>query len=196
MVSSRVGSEGGAALCSALSRGTSLRAFDISDNPMDEDVAPHIVSLLPKHVNLQRLILSDLGLGDEGVKAVCEALAAAETCPRLERVDLSLNEISRASTPAVAAMLAARKRSLRHVGLAENELECAGAIHVATALQGAPKLEVLDLQTNMIARVGAIAVAKACSQGMAALKVVELDDNQISDDGVEEVRAEFFSGRL
>lgn len=189
MVSSRVGSEGGAALCSALARGTSLMSFDISDNPMDAEVAPHISTLLPKHSNLQRLILSDLGLGDDGVKNVCEALAAADACPRLEKIDLALNEISRASTPALAGMLAARKGSLKHVGLAENELECAGAIHVATALCGAPKLEVLDLQTNMIARVGALAVAKACSHGMGALKVVELDDNQISDEGVEEVCA-------
>eukprot|EP00892_Ulva_mutabilis_P012690 jgi/Ulvmu1/9794/UM056_0034.1 len=187
MVSSRVGSKGGAALCSALAGGTSLTSFDISDNPMDADIAPHIASLASKHCGLQRLILSDLGLGDEGVEVVCQALAGANVCPSLEKIELALNEITRESTPSVAAMLVARKSSLRHVGLAENELECAGAIHVATALQGAPKLEVLDLQTNSIARVGALAVAKACSQGMKALKVVELDDNKIPDDGVDKV---------
>lgn len=189
MVSSRVGSEGGAALCSALGHGTCLTSFDISDNPMDADIAPHIASLAPKHNGLRKLVLSDLGLGDAGVTVVCQALAGASVCPNLESIELALNEISRESTPSVAAMLAARKGSLRRVGLGENELECAGAIHVATALQGAPKLEVLDLRTNGIARVGALVVAKACSGGMAALKIVELDDNQISDEGVEEVRS-------
>lgn len=187
MVSSRVGSKGGAALCKALACGTALRSFDISDNPMDADIAPHIASVVPKHCDLRRLILSDLGLGDEGVKGVCEALAGAAVCPNLEKIDLALNEITPDSTSSVAAMLAARKATLQQVGLAENELECVGAIHVAAALQGAPKLEVLDLKANGISRVGALAVAKACSQGMGALKVVELDDNRISDEGVDEV---------
>lgn len=188
MVSSRVGSEGGEELCSALALGTSLKSFDISDNPMDSEVAPHIASLLPKHANLQRLILSDLGLGDEGIKVICESIAQEGVCPGIETIDFALNEISRASTPAVAAMLSARKASLRHVNLAENELECAGAIHIAAGLLGAVNLEVLDLKTNMIARVGAVAVAKACAEGMQALKKVELNDNQISEEGVNEVR--------
>ena len=126
-------------------------------------------------------------MGDEGITLLCGPLAQAESCPELEHLELSWNEISPASSPAVARALAAKLRTLRIVVLNDNELECAGAIHVATGLQGSRALEELNLSTNTIGRVGALAVAKTCA-GAPKLNALSLSDNVISDEGVDEVR--------
>lgn len=160
MVSSRVGVEGGQALCSALLKGSCLVSLDLSDNPMDPAIAPHIASLFAIHKDLRNLVLNDLCLGDEGISSLSQALANPDACPQIERLELCLSEISNSSSPALAQALAVKKTTLTCVVLAENELECAGAIHVAAGLQDAPKLKELNLSTNMIGRAGAISVAR------------------------------------
>lgn len=187
MVSSRVGLEGGIALCTALSGGSTLESIDLSDNPMEPAIGKNLADLTFKHKGLKRLLLNDLCLGDEGITLLCGPLAQPDSCPELEHLELSLNEISRDSSPAVATVLASKRRTLQVVVLCENDLECAGAIHVATGLQGAPALEELNLSTNMIGRVGAMAVAKTCA-GAPKLKMLSLNDNVVSDEGVDEVR--------
>jgi Ran GTPase-activating protein 1 len=187
MVSSRVGLDGGIALCNALAGGSALESIDISDNPMEPAIGKNLAALTLKHRGLKRLILNDLCLGDEGITMLCAPLAQADSCPELEHLELSLNEISRASSPTVAQALVAKRKTLRIVVLSENELECAGAIHIATGLQGTRALEELNLSTNQIGRVGALAVAKTCALA-PNLKMLTLNDNVVSDEGVDEVR--------
>lgn len=187
MVSSRVGFDGGAALCAALSYGTSLQSIDLSDNPMEPAIGKDIAVLAAQHKGLKRLSLNDLCMGDEGTALLCGPLSQPDTCPQLEHIELSLNEISRESSPSVARMLASKKQTLRTVVLSENELECAGAIHVAAGLQGARALQELNLSTNMIGRVGALAVAKTCAS-VPKFQMLSLSDNVVSEEGVEEVR--------
>ena len=187
MVSSRVGLEGGVALCTSLSGGSALESINLSDNPMEAAIGKSIADLVLKHKGLKRLLLNDLCMGDEGITLLCGPLAQPESCPQLEHLELSWNEISPASSPVVATALASKQRTLRVVVLNDNGLECAGAIHVATGLQGSRVLEELNLSTNTIGRVGALAVAKTCA-GAPNLKTLSLSDNVISEEGVDEVR--------
>ena len=188
MAACRVGVAGGTALAAALATGTSLECLDLHDNPMEPSAAPAIASLIGRHQNLTKLILTDLCLQDEGAQILAQALAAGDAANKLQVLDLGQNEITKEATPALARALATRARSLRHVILSDNEMECAGAIHVATGLRDAKCLEVLELKNNQIGRVGALEVTRCCCNGKSGLKRVELDENQISAEGVAEVR--------
>jgi hypothetical protein len=188
MASSRVGYEGGASLASALTQGTCLRTLDLHDNPMTFRIGSSLSMLLPGHPNLTTLVLSDVCLQDEGAKALAIALAAPDACPMLEVLELALNEITRESTPSLAKALAAHASTLKRLVLADNELECAGAIHIAVGLKDASHLKKIDLKTNQIGRVGAMEVARCCCHAKPELELVEMDDNLISAEGIDEVR--------
>ena len=66
--------------------------LDLSDNPLTEEVAAELAACVAKQPRLRHLNLNDTGLQDEGVEAVCKALAGA--APELESLELALNEIS------------------------------------------------------------------------------------------------------
>lgn len=187
MAASRVGPKGGAALATALSRGTALLSLDLTDNPMEPSVGPIFAALLPRHSGLTTLALSDLCLQDGGITPLATALAAPGTCPSLSTLELAQNEITRVSTPVLARALATLARTLRRVNLSDNEFECAGAIHVAAGLLGASALEELDLRSNQIGRAGALEVARCCCASKSALASLQLDGNIVSDEGVAEV---------
>jgi Ran GTPase-activating protein (RanGAP) involved in mRNA processing and transport len=187
MASSRIGYEGGASLASALTQGTCLRTLDLHDNPMTFRIGSSLSMLLPSHPNLTTLVLSDVCLQDEGAKALAIALAAPDACPMLEVLELALNEITRESTPSLAKALAAHASTLKRLVLADNELECAGAIHIAVGLKDASHLKKIDLKTNQIGRVGAMEVARCCCHAKPELELVEMDDNLISAEGIDEV---------
>jgi large subunit ribosomal protein L31/Ran GTPase-activating protein 1 len=187
MVSSRVGAEGGRALVAALAglHGGALRALDLHDNPLTEEVAGEVAPLLAAHPQIRALVLTDTCLGDAGVAAVAAALCGG-AAPALERLELALNEVAPAGAAALAAALAGRP-ALRALVLRENELECAGAVALAAALRTLPALEALDLSANQLRRRGALAVARAVA-ALPALASLELDDNEISDAGVDALR--------
>lgn len=74
------------------------------------------------------------------------------------------------------------------LNLRENELEDRGAAIIARVLPSLPALQVLDLCANQIMRPGAVAVAKALvSQGRKEFQLLALDENAISDAGVEQI---------
>lgn len=190
MSASRVGIDGGSALVNALGKGSALQALDLTGNPMAPELAKPLEPLLQQSRKLTCLILSDLNLGPDGSAAVAQVLADASVAPQLRVLDLSQNEISPEATPSLAKAVAARAGTLQTLVLSDNEMECAGAIHIATALERATALKQLDLRTNMIGRVGAQEVARVlCGSNSTALCRVELDDNQIAAEGIEAVRA-------
>jgi large subunit ribosomal protein L31/Ran GTPase-activating protein 1 len=69
-----------------------LVKLDLSDNPLTEEVADELAACLAKQPHLRHVNLNDTGLQDEGVEAVCKALAGA--APQLESLELALNEIT------------------------------------------------------------------------------------------------------
>lgn len=72
--------------------GCSLIRLDLSDNPLTEEVAGELAACLAKQPHLRHVNLNDTSLQDEGVEAICKALAGA--APALESLELALNEIS------------------------------------------------------------------------------------------------------
>lgn len=74
--------------------GSSLVRLDLSDNPLTEEVAGALADCLGRQPHLRHLNLNDTSLQDEGVEAVCKALAAPGAAQQLEVLELALNEIS------------------------------------------------------------------------------------------------------
>ncbi|KXZ42358.1 hypothetical protein GPECTOR_157g96 [Gonium pectorale] len=191
--SSRVGPEGGISLAKSLMAGSCLVRLDLSDNPLTEEVAPALGAALAAQPALRSLNLNDTSLGPDGVTAVCAALlqsyAGADGKPQqqLEELGLALNEINPSAAKAVVALIVAHAGSLRSVNLRENELGDRGAITVARALAALTEPRSVDLVGNQIRRAGAVAAAKALAP-KASLELLALDENFISDEGLDELR--------
>lgn len=73
------------------------------------------------------------------------------------------------------------------LNLRENELEDAGAAVLSRVLPALPGLQWLDLTQNQITRPGAVLVVRALAGGCKQLQFLGLDDNGISENGVEQV---------
>jgi len=199
MASSRVGTRGGGALARALASlpasPSALARLDLSDNPLTAACASALAACVAHHAgSLVALNLNDTSLTDAGIALVCGALAPDGAAPRLEELELALNEITPRGAVAVARALAGSGRRLRRLNLRENELGDEG---VLLALRGPleggalPALEHLDLCGNQLGRAGAVGVARALASASPRppLACLALDENAISEAGVELLRA-------
>ncbi|MEW5304729.1 MAG: hypothetical protein WDW36_007321 [Sanguina aurantia] len=184
MASSRVGPQGGIALAAGLSAGFHLARLDLSDNPMTAAVAPALAQLIALQPGLTALNLNDASLGDRGVAAVAAAVAAG--VPLLRELGLALNEVSPKGALAVAAAVAS-KRHLTKLNMRENELADLGCVLLAAAASRCTALTTLDFCGNQAHKVGAVALAKAAA-GLPGIQLLALDENCISESGLEEVR--------
>lgn len=186
--STRVAFDGGIALLEALETCAHLKKLDLHDNLFGPEAGVALSKALCKHTNLVEVYLSYLNLEDEGVIAVVNALK--ESAPLLEVLDMAGNDISVAALPAIAACLAA-KPNLTTLSLAENELKDEGAIQISRVLgEGHAQLQEIDMSMTHIRRAGARALAQvACEK--SGFKLLKIDGNYISDEGINEVKSMF-----
>ncbi|RMZ56137.1 hypothetical protein APUTEX25_004561, partial [Auxenochlorella protothecoides] len=184
MVSSRVGTDGGAALFAALAgRGDTLLSLDLHDNPITHEALPQLLNLLAAAPKLRVLNLTDTGLGDVGTAAVLRTLGKVQ--PPLESLHLALNELARRSAGALAEVLP-HLTSLRELDLRENELGSRGLVQAARGIPRLASLERLDLSANQSRRSGALAVADAVSS-LKSLTFLGLDENEFSEEAIAEI---------
>lgn len=90
------------------SAGCSLIRLDLSDNPLTEEVAGELAACLAKQPHLRHVNLNDTSLQDEGVEAICKALAGA--APVLESLELALNEITPTGVRQVVLAIANKQK--------------------------------------------------------------------------------------
>ncbi|PIA30766.1 hypothetical protein AQUCO_05400103v1 [Aquilegia coerulea] len=185
--STRVGSEGGIALTEALKTCTSLKKLDIRDNMFGVEAGVALSQALSSHVGLVEAYLSYLNLEDEG--AIALANAFKECTPSLEVLEMAGNEITAEAAPALASCIAS-KHLLKKLNLSENELKDEGAIRIGKALGGLKQLKEVDMSTNSIRRAGARLLAQSVIE-KPDFKLLNIDGNFISDEGIDEVTEMF-----
>lgn len=186
--STRVDSEGGIALSEALETCTNLKKLDLRDNMFGVEAGVALSKALVKHKGLTEVYLSYLNLEDEGAIAIANALK--ESADSLEVLDLVGNEITAKGASTLAACIAV-KHNLAKLNLSENELKDEGAIVISKALEeGHLKLIELDMSQNYLGRVGARALAQVVVQ-KPEFKLLNIDGNFISDEGIDEVKEIF-----
>ncbi|PPD96759.1 hypothetical protein GOBAR_DD06217 [Gossypium barbadense] len=186
--STRVGSGGGVALAKALESCTNLKKLDLRDNMFGVEAGVALSKALSKHLDLVEVYLSYLNLEDEGTVAIANALK--ESAPSLEVLEMAGNDITTAAAPTIAACIAA-KQHLTKLNLAENELKDEGTIQISKALEeGHTLLKEVDMSTNFIRRAGARHLAQVVAQ-KPGFRLLNINGNIISDDGVDEVKEVF-----
>lgn len=193
--STRVGSEGGVALSEALDTCTHLKKLDLRDNMFGVEAGVALSKALSKYAGLTEVYLSYLNLEDEGAMAIARALK--ESASSLEVLDMAGNDITAEAAPIVAACIA-EKQHLTKLNLAENELKDEGAIQISKVLEeGHLQLKEVDMSINSMRRAGARVLARVVVQ-KPEFKLLNIDGNFISDEGIDEVKEMFekFPDRL
>ncbi|KAL9259047.1 RAN GTPase-activating protein 1-like protein [Drosera capensis] len=183
--STRIGSKGGVALAESLVDCTSLRRLDLCDNMFGVDAGLHLSKTLYMLTNLTEVNLSYLNLEDEAAKAV--AIALEKSAASLEILELAGNDITVKAASSLGSCVAS-KELLTKLNLAENKLGDEGTVLVAKALEDGPdQLIELDLSSNSMRRVGARVLAHAVAK-KPALKLLNINGNYVSEEGIDEVR--------
>ncbi|CAN6899811.1 unnamed protein product, partial [Brassica oleracea] len=186
--STRIGSDGGVALAEALASCSRLKKLDLRDNMFGVEGGVALAKTLSVLSELTEIYMSYLNLEDEGTEALAEALI--KSAPRLEVIELAGNDITVKSTGKLAACIAL-KESLSKLNLSENELKDEGTIIIAKALEeGHDQLAEVDMSTNMMRRAGARALAQTVLK-KPTLKLLNINGNFISEEGVDEVSEMF-----
>ncbi|KAJ4849012.1 RAN GTPase-activating protein 2 [Turnera subulata] len=183
--STRVGSEGGIALAKALGSCSRLKKLDLRDNMFGVDAGIALGKALSAFADLTEIYLSYLNLEDEGAEALAKALK--ESAPSLEVLEMAGNDITAKGASSLATCVAS-KQFLTKLNIAENELKDEGAILIAKAIEsGHGQLNEVDLSSNAIRRAGARLLAQTVV-GKPGFKLLNIDGNYISDEGIDEVK--------
>ncbi|KAK3190000.1 hypothetical protein Dsin_029561 [Dipteronia sinensis] len=186
--STRIGSEGGIALSEALETCTGLKRLDLRDNMFGVEAGVALSKALSKHADLTEVYLSYLNLEDEGAIAIANALK--ESAPLLEVLELAGNDITAEAAPIISTCILA-KPHLSKLNLSENELKDEGTILISKALEeGLNQLTEVDMSTNYIRRAGARHLAQVVIK-KPGFKLLNINSNIISDEGIDEVEAIF-----
>jgi len=190
MSSSRVRPDGGCELIKSIGTHTHfLTKLNLGDSMFGESGAQALTETLPKLLNLEELVLRDTGLEEEGLEALLVCLGNPEVVPNLKLLDLSILEVGCDENAQRVGAICSLRKHLNHLKLEENELETSGALKLLVGL-GNPmscSLETIDLRTNQIGRVGANAMVEYFLKTPAGKKI-ELNDNQISSDGLNAIQ--------
>lgn len=188
--STRVGSEGGVALAEALQKCTLMKKLDLRDNIFGVEAGLALSKAIPVFPDLTEIYLSYLNLEDEGAESL--AFALKDSAPSLEVLEMAGNDITPRGARALAACVGS-KQFLTKLNISENELKDEGAILIGKALEdGHGQLVEVDLSTNSIRRAGARVLAQAVVQ-KPGFKLLNINANFISDEGIDEVK-EIFKG--
>ncbi|XP_062144667.1 RAN GTPase-activating protein 1 [Alnus glutinosa] len=183
--STRIASEGGVALAEALGICSHLKKLDLRDNMFGVEAGVALSKAIPVFTDLTEIYLSYLNLEDEGAEALANSLK--DSAPSLEVLEMAGNDITAKAAATLAACIAA-KQFLTKLSLGENELKDEGAIVISKALEvGHGQLNEVDLSANSIRRAGARVLAQAVVH-KPGFKLLNIDSNYISDEGIDEVK--------
>jgi hypothetical protein len=139
----------------------------------------HLVLYYNRNYYITRLNFSRHEIGDDGAKALAEALKDNKTITVLY---LSGNKIGNAGAIAIADMLKVNT-TITKLYLYNNNIGIEGVKAIARILEKNEIITELDLSFNVIGNDGAKALAEALKENKI-IKEINLNGNAITDDGV------------
>jgi Ran GTPase-activating protein (RanGAP) involved in mRNA processing and transport len=171
-----------------------LTSLALNDNNLGSAAGPVLAQVISQNPKLKELNLGDIGVEEEGIRAVLKAIANIRP-GTLEHLDVSASELSGSEKfmKPLCAIMRAQSASLKHVKLEDNELKSRGAAKLLTALEGAKNLEYLNLTNNHLGtKVAAQLVAFLKSH--PHLKTVHLNGNHFTAAQLEEIKGAISEG--
>ena len=187
MSASRVRKEGGMALSAAFAHCTTLKKLDINDGMFGFESAQLLAQNLPKLVQLEHLVLRDVGISEEGALLVLTALA--QHPPKtLKYLDIGLLELSPTTASQVGQCLGVFRDSLQVLSVEENELEAEGISLLLNGMKVMTALKSVNVGLNQITGKGGVYFAQYCAQALPNIQRVNMDGNWFSSRAVLEVK--------
>ena len=168
----------GARLLSGSLQWRCISVLILSHNRIGDDGARAIADALRGYEVLSVLDLSGNGIQDAGAEALSEALR----CCKLQRLSLASICMGPSGALAVAGVLKYVYKSLDTLDLSCNRLGDVGAVCLAGGLKHCSCLKQLHLNSNFVGDDGARALAR-CLQTCNQLTTLNLSDNEIGDSG-------------
>jgi Ran GTPase-activating protein (RanGAP) involved in mRNA processing and transport len=127
-----------------------------------------------------KICLEDSDIGDEGAKAIAEALKDAKVG---HKIDLGLNHIGAKGAKAIAEALKDAKVG-HEIDLNSNNIEAKGAKAIAEALKDTKVGHVISLRYNKIGAEGSRTIAEALKDAKVGHSV-DIGGNDIRDEGAK-----------
>jgi len=175
----RMGPIGAGRLAGAMKDSPTARELWMQRNWIELEGAIHIASAIRTCSRLQKIGLAWNGIGDVGTRHICQA---AEACPESKSLGLAGNRIGQEGAGSVAEAIGALPQ-LATLGLGNNRIGAQGALALSDALaSGRSKLKELDLTYNEIDDAGAQHLARGIA-ACRHLTTLILLDNEIGDAG-------------
>jgi Ran GTPase-activating protein (RanGAP) involved in mRNA processing and transport len=173
------------AIAEEIKGSTALLWVDLSSKGIDGGGAHAIAEAISLNgaLRLEGVNLAGNAIGDDGARAIGGALGRGAD---VEMLDLKGNSIGPAGAQAIGKALAGGS-SLVKLTLKENRIGDDGARALAEGLKGNKTLTKLGLRENQIGAQGARALAGVLAK--TSLEILNLDWNQIGDDGASAMGA-------
>ncbi|KCV69410.1 hypothetical protein H696_03841 [Fonticula alba] len=177
-------------LCGALKSQKALRMLNVSDNAVGLTGVQAMAPLLREHRTLERLYITNCGLGPAGGSGLADALRgmiAPDGSCALRILYCSRNRLENVAAARMGETFAALK-SLREVRLFQNGIRPFGISRLILGLAHNPELLRLDLEDNLIRYAGARFVARALEAGCwPNLASLILGDCMVGSRGTERI---------
>ncbi|PWN18608.1 RNI-like protein, partial [Microstroma glucosiphilum] len=110
----------------------SLKTLDLSFLPLDRQAIDPLADFLSVDFGLEKLLLENCGLSDDGVKALLHGLLISGTLPNLS---LASNRKIKYQGWRYVSIFMRRARALRYLDLSENPINRASLEHIAEAIR-------------------------------------------------------------
>ena len=161
-------------IVNALKEITTLKVLNLNGNQnRSDELAPAIASIITKNKLIEKLLLSDNNLNDDGVIRIAQSLCKHS---QLKSLDLQNNNITEEAAEALASIISSNI-GLEELYLGNNQLQL-GVTKIATTLKNISSLKVLDLQNNNIPEEGTDELSAAI-RANNLIEKIWLNDNNL-----------------
>ncbi|XP_069131445.1 ran GTPase-activating protein 1-like [Argopecten irradians] len=169
---------------SAAGKPLALRVFISGRNRLENDGATALAAAFKAIGTLEEISMPQNGINPPGIQALAEAI---EHNKGLKKLNLNDNTFTVTGAKSMAKVLH-HIQKLEELNFGDCLVRTEGAKVLASAIsQGHTSLKDVIFSGNEINKAGATAIADAM-ENKADLEMLDLDSNQLGEDGVEEVK--------
>ena len=194
---------------------STLRTLSLCNNGISDDVADELSAVITSNIHLEDLMLGCNNFHSEGMYKIAQSL---KKLVKLRKLDLFNNKITKHAADDLAGAISTCN-TLQELYLSNNMLGTVGVVKILQALKLKCKLQVLTLNNNNISEqvandltdvlfnnnmfyilliggnnlqtTAALKIAKAVKDYAVGMRVLVLCDNNISEEGKDQIAMNF-----